>query len=351
MLVINSRQQLNALATGSVAAIGNYDGVHLGHQQILNNLRQQYPNRPLTVITFEPSPREFFSPATAPPRLSRMADKLSRLKACGVDQVLVLPFDAELASMSADEFVQTILVTGLQIHALSVGEDYRYGENRSGDIHSLATYDFELLVQKNVLTSAHFKASVDDDAGDGAGANHHIRISSTLIRQHLLAGDFASAADLLGEPYWLTGEVIKGQQLGRTIGFPTLNLDLQGQLPPLSGVYAVTAMLMQSSEFDPLASPQSVVIENSINNNTDATNATNAPQYYQGIANYGTRPSVDNGQPSLEVHLFDFSDDVYGQHCRVNFAAKIRDEQRFADLAALQQQIQQDIIEAQALLA
>lgn len=292
MHIIRGLSELHTAQSQGVAAIGNYDGVHLGHQAILSALCHAQPNLPLTVVTFEPTPKEFFDPEYAPPRLSALPDKLTRLEVCGVQQVLVLDFDAELAAMSADEFVQQVLVDGLQIHTLSVGEDYRYGANRAGDVATLAAYPLALLVQNNVLAE-------------------QARISSTRIRKALLAGDLALAENMLGESYWLSGEVVQGQQLGRTMGFPTLNIDLQNQRPPLGGVYAVTA------ELD--------------------------GQEYDAVANYGTRPTVDNGQPSLEVHVLDFANDVYGQRCRVKFRSKIRDEKRFADLSELQQQIEQDV--------
>lgn len=304
-----SEQQ--ALARPTAVALGNYDGVHLGHQAILTQLQSQAPDLPLTLVTFEPTPREFFAPDTAPPRLTNLANKLQRLESCGVQQVVVLSFDETLAAMTANDFVQQVLVDGLQAQHVSVGEDYRYGAARSGDVQSLAQYPFTVHVQRNILHSS-------------------TRVSSTAIRACLLADDFGQAEQLLGAPYWISGVVVQGQQLGRTIGFPTMNIDLQGQRPPLSGVYVVTARLGGAS--------------------------------YPAVANYGTRPSVDNGLPSLEVHVLDWpalqaegnidgNSDAYGQQCRVDFCSKLRNEQKFAGLDALMAQIAVDVEQARAWFA
>ncbi|WP_231975285.1 bifunctional riboflavin kinase/FAD synthetase [Geopseudomonas guangdongensis] len=289
---------------GCVATIGNFDGVHRGHQGVLARLRERAAQAglPSCVVIFEPQPREFFAPDKAPARISSLREKLELLRACGVDQVLCLTFNRRLRELSANQFVHQILVEGLGVVHLEVGDDFRFGCDRAGD--------FDLLVEAGQREGFSVESAATI-ALDG------VRISSTRVREVLAAADFAMAERLLGRPYCISGRVLHGQKLGRQLGAPTANLRLNRLRPALQGVYLV------STELD--------------------------GRRCAGVANIGTRPSVDgDGRAHLEVHLLDFSGDLYGRRLAVQFHRKLRDEQRFASLEALKSAIAADIAAARA---
>ncbi len=288
-----------------VATIGNFDGVHVGHRTILEALKQQAfeLNANVCVITFEPQPREYFQGDEAPVRLSSLREKLALLAGNGVDQVLCLPFNERLRSLSADEFVLQVLVKGLGIRYLIVGDDFRYGCDRKGGFSHLEAmgdkYGFEVYDTQTVLMKQG-------------------RVSSTRIRQALAENNLKAAQSMLGRPFTMIGRVIKGQQLGRTLGFPTANIRVCRHQLPLQGVFAVRT-LVNGHRFD-------------------------------AVANLGVRPSVAGIDPLLEVHMLDFMGDLYGQTLQVEFVAKIRDEQKFESLEALRAAITNDVKSARKLL-
>lgn len=287
---------------GSVATIGTFDGIHRGHQAILEQLRQVAREHgvPSVVIMFEPQPHEYFSRQSAPARLMSLSAKVQALFAAGVDRVLCLYFNAGLASLTAEDFVRQVLVDGLGIRHLVVGDDFRFGCDRRGD--------FALLQS----LGEHWGFGVSDTCTLTEGGE---RISSTRIRLLLEQGRLADAERLLGRPYCIGGRVGHGRQLGRTLGIPTANVQLRRYRSPLAGVYVVTAEV--------------------------------AGRRWPGVANVGVRPTVHAGeQPLLEVHLLDFDGDLYGQRLGVCFVEKLRDEHRFASLEELRAQLQQDIQQA-----
>ena len=283
--------------------IGNFDGVHLGHQALLGRIKVAANARSLSpaVLTFEPHPREFLAPHTAPTRLSTLREKLERIASQGIECAYVCRFGAALAACPAENFVKDILVDRLRVAHLVVGDDFRFGAQRTGDIALL-----QRLGQQHGFT-------VETLSGVACAGE---RVSSSLVRQALEAGDMEAAAQLLGQPYAISGRIVPGRQLGRRLGVPTANIRVKHHKPPLSGVFAV--------EVDGLPAGRRT-----------------------GVANLGLRPSLGGEMaPTLEVHLFDFSGDLYGAHICVRFLHKLRDEQVFASLDALQQQIAQDIVSA-----
>ncbi|MES2673277.1 MAG: bifunctional riboflavin kinase/FAD synthetase [Pseudomonadota bacterium] len=295
-----------------VATIGSFDGVHLGHQAILQQLIDvaRAQNLPTVVIVFEPQPHEFFAGDKAPARLMRLREKVSALWAAGVDRILCLRFNQELRGLSAEQFIDRVLVNGLGIKHLVVGDDFRFGCDRRGDFSLLTTRGSQLgFVVSDTQTLAI--------AGE--------RVSSTRIRELLELGDFVQAAKLLGKPYSIHGRVVYGKQLGRQLGVPTANVDLRRYRSPLHGVFAVIAKFADGSS-------------------------------YQGVANIGVRPTLKkNGEPGekkplLEVHLFNFSRDIYGAVIDVEFRHKLRDEKKFGSLDELKAQLQLDILQAQDFL-
>jgi len=307
MQLVRGLHNLRPQHRGCVATIGNFDGVHRGHQAVLARLfeRAAELNLPSCVVIFEPQPREFFAPATAPVRLSRLADKVDLLASAGVDRVLCLAFNQRLRELSADAFVRAVLVDGLGVAHLEVGDDFRFGCDRSGD--------FAFLQQ----AGRSYGFTVEEAAtAEFAGS----RISSTRVREALQVADFVEAENLLGRPFAIDGRVMHGQKLGRELGAPTANVQLKRHRVPLSGVFLV------SVELDGVVHP--------------------------GVANIGVRPSVKtDGFAHLEVHLLDFSGDLYDRRVSVVFHHKLREEQRFASLEALKSAIAADIDAARALLA
>jgi len=300
---------------GCVATIGNFDGVHLGHQAILQQLKKQGEKHglPTVVMMFEPQPREFFAPDQAPARLANMSEKLQDLASFGIDYVLCLPFNQKLRSMSADQFIQSILLDGLKISHLIVGDDFRFGCDRTGDYQ---------LLQK---TGSESGFSVEDTKTFELEGE---RVSSTRVRECLSANDLESANKLLGRPYRMSGRIGYGRQLGRTIGVPTANVILQRNKLPMTGVYAVKA-----TEITVAACHESSV--------QDQDGKT---VEWQGVANIGVKPTVaGTPEPSLEVHIFDFSDDLYGKRLTIEFCQKIREEKKFNGLDELKAAIANDM--------
>jgi riboflavin kinase/FMN adenylyltransferase len=291
-------------------AIGNFDGVHRGHQALLARLREVASSMGLesAVMTFEPHPREFFAaragdPSKAPKRIASLRDKLASLSRAGVDRVTVEHFNAHFASLTPQDFVEKILVHGLHVKWLIVGDDFCYGARRAGNVQTLIEagqqYGFAVETQPTVT-------------------NDGTRVSSSAVRNALEAGDFAQAAVLLGHPYSITGHVIHGKKLGRSIGFPTLNMPIAHKHPALSGIYVVQ---VHGLEDHPLP----------------------------GVASIGVRPTVDDsGRVLLETHLFDYAQPCYGRLVRVEFLKKLRDEEKYVDVPTLTAAIARDIAQARA---
>ncbi|MCP5125338.1 MAG: bifunctional riboflavin kinase/FAD synthetase [Gammaproteobacteria bacterium] len=303
MEFIRGQHNLRPRHHGCVATIGNFDGVHLGHQAILAQLAELAGRLrlPRLVITFEPQPQEFFAgPAAPPARLMRLREKLLALEGLGIERVLCLAFDQRLAAMPAETFIEDLLVARLGVRHLVIGDDFRFGYRRAGD--------FAMLVSAG---QQHGFEVVDNNSYMVDGE----RVSSTRVRQALGWGDLELAAQLLGRPYDMCGRVAHGDRRGRTLGFPTANIYLHRRATPVYGVYAVV-----------MSGP--------------------GLKLWPGVANVGRRPTVQGVREQLEVHLLDFQGDLYGKHVKVDFLHYLRPEQRFASLDALRQQIQQDEQEA-----
>lgn len=292
------------VAGPTALAIGNFDGVHLGHGALLGRLGEvarQY-SLPPTILSFEPHPREFFSPASAPARLTTFREKLELLGEAGVAQAMICRFNAAFAALSAEQFVDRVLVGGLRVRYVIIGDDFRFGKGRLGDFSMLqaagSQYGFDVEAMGSV--------TVDGE-----------RVSSSGVRTALAAGDMAHAARLLGRPYIIDGQVAHGQKIGRQLGFATANIRIKHNPLPMTGVFAV--------QVDGLGDLQ-----------------------LPGVANLGVRPTLGGTRPLLEVHLFDFDRDIYGKHISVRFVHKLRDEQRFPNFDALKAQIAADAAAARA---
>lgn len=303
----------NAAARAPCAlTIGNFDGVHLGHQALLGRVRDAADGLGLeaAVMTFEPHPREFFAQragdlSKAPPRIANLRDKLQSLSDNGIDRVIVEHFSAPFAALSPQEFTEKVLVEGLHVKWLMVGDDFCYGARRAGNVAMLQEagkrYGFHVETLPTVM-------------------NGSTRISSSAVRSALAEGDFAHAEQLLGHPYAISGHVIHGQKLGRTLGFPTLNLRVPHR-PSLSGIFIVQVHGL-------------------------------ADQPLAAVASLGVRPTVDDsGRVLLEVHVFDFNQQCYGRQVRVEFLQKIRDEEKYVDLPTLTAAIDRDADIARAYFA
>jgi riboflavin kinase/FMN adenylyltransferase len=298
----------NPLDCGCVATIGNFDGVHLGHQMIINNLVEQGKKLglPTVVVLFEPHPLEYFKATEAPPRLTRLREKIAHIKMLPVDLVMVLKFGEQLANLEPEVFVSKYLVEGLAVRLLVVGDDFRFGKQRRGNFRLLKTLGIE------------HSFSVNDTA---TLLNDGQRISSTAIRQVLAAGDLDQAKQLLGRSYSVCGRVVHGDGRGRQLGFPTANIQLFRKKSPVCGVFAVTALGISK-------------------------------QPVSGVANVGIRPTVGGEQRVLlEVHLFDFDQDLYGKRVEIIFQQRIREERKFASFQQLTEQIAKDAQQARQLLA
>ena len=297
---------LPAFADASVAlTIGNFDGVHRGHQAMLQRLLEAAEDLrlPSAVMTFEPHPREFFAPDSAPPRLANLRTKLEQFRKFRLDRVYVTRFDAKLAALSPDAFVDDVLVARLGIRWVLVGDDFRFGKGRAGDLATLRAH------AKTFSVEAMATVEVEGE-----------RASSTAVRAALARGDLEHARALLGRPFAIAGRVIHGEKLGRTLGFPTANIAL-GRQPPLLGIYAVNVHGLPGGS-------------------------------RTGVASVGVRPTVDaSGKPLLEVFVFDFDAAVYGRRVTVEFLHKLRDEARYPDLDTLARQIRVDVDDARKYFA
>jgi riboflavin kinase / FMN adenylyltransferase len=308
VLLIRGQHNLRPMHRGCVATIGNFDGVHRGHQAVLEALRAKADSLglPSLLITFEPQPLEYFRPDQAPARLTRPREKLELIRAAGIDRVLLLRFDQDLAMMPAETFVERVLVNGLGIRHLYVGDDFRFGRDRLGD--------FALL--RSIGAQAGFEVENLPTISDHCG-----RISSTRVREALAAGDMQTAACCLGRGYRMSGRVEHGHKRGRSIGFPTMNVGVARLHSPLRGVFAVQVEGLDASPLD-------------------------------GVANIGNRPTLQgDNRFVLEVHLFDFDRDIYGEQVSVHFIKYLRGEEKFESFEALRVQILEDARQAREYLA
>ena len=300
---VQNLKSLTAGLKGSAVSIGSFDGVHLGHQAVLTELIQQAKSNGLfsVAMTFEPQPREYFNELRAPARLMRLREKVEVLSSLGIDQIVCLKFNKVLRALSAQDFIIRVLVEGLRVKHLIVGDDFRFGCDRSGDFSMLYEYG-----------KANGFSVKNTDTFESQGE----RISSTLVRRIISEGDFPRAEELLGRPFEIKGRVMHGKKLGRKLGFPTANININRLRAPLSGVYAV--LVKTESEI------------------------------FEGAANVGIRPTIgDLERPLLEVHIFNFDRDIYGSFLRVQFLHKIRDELKFNDLGRLATRIQKDMNQIQ----
>lgn len=308
MELIRGLHNLRPGHRGCVATIGAFDGVHCGHQAVIRQLLQKSAALalPSIVIVFEPLPREYFAPLNAPARLTSFREKFLALQALGVDRILRVRFTEHLQTMSAQEFIDTLFVRGLGVSHVALGDDFRFGNDREGDFRLLSAqgerYGFD--VEPTVTFAIHGE-----------------RVSSTRIRQALEEADFELAEALLSRPYSISGKVVYGRQLGRSLGFPTANLELNRLRAPLSGVYAV-----------------------------EVTGA--GLEKAKGVANVGTRPTVnDSIKANLEVHLLDLNQELYGRRIEVVFKHKLRDEKKFESVDELKENIARDVDNARLWFA
>ncbi|GGZ11833.1 bifunctional riboflavin kinase/FAD synthetase [Shewanella fodinae] len=307
MELIRGIHNIQTRHRGCVLTIGNFDGVHRGHAEVIANLvkKARQLELPATLMTFEPQPQELFAGQNAPARISLLRDKIALLAELGVDRLLCVRFDKKFAQLPPEQFIESLLVDKLGVRYLVVGDDFCFGQQRRGN--------FDMLKQAG---EQHGFAVVNTDSflvGDQ-------RVSSTMVRDALAKGNLELTRRLLGHPFTLSGRVVHGQQLGRTLGFPTANIALKRQVVPVRGVFAVRLSWPGSTPFD-------------------------------GVANVGFRPTVKGQNCLLEVNLFDFSGDLYGQRVEVELVAKIRDEKPFHSLDALQKQIMNDADKVKALLS
>ena len=291
---------------GSVVCIGAFDGLHLGHRALVRRAvgRAQALGVPAVALSFEPLPREFFARDQPPPRLTLARGKVQGLRELGADGVGLLRFDAKLSAMTAEDFVRRLLVQRLAAREVWIGPEFRFGHKRGGDLPLLQAMGAELGFSAGEIEPVQALGE---------------RVSSTRIREALRAGDFLQAENLLGRPYAIGGRVVRGKQLGRTLGFPTANLRFP-KTPALSGIYATWVHGLGDK---PMAS----------------------------VSSFGTRPTVQGVEPLLEAHLFDFDGDLYGRHIEVEFVAKLRDELKFPDLPSLTEQMHRDADNARRLLS
>ncbi len=292
---------------GCVLTVGNYDGVHLGHQQMIGVLKARAAQlrSAATVLVFEPSSKEFIDPDGAPPRLTRWREKFLALAAQGVERLVTLRFDERMRAMTPRSFVDELIVERLGTRHMVVGDDFRYGSNAGGTIESLRAAGQEHGFGVEQIAPFCF---------DG------VRVSSTAVRERLELADYPGAARLLGRPYRMIGRVVRGRRLGRALGFPTANLRLMRRKPP---VWGISAVWVHGIDSRPLP----------------------------GVASLGTRPTVNGVEPLLEAHVFDFSGDLYGRAIEVEFVAKLRDEVKFESLDAMMVQMEIDGARARDLLS
>lgn len=293
---------------GCVASVGNYDGIHLGHQQVINSLAANGRSfrLPTTIITFEPHPMEFFVPRKAPARLMTVREKVLAMQELGVDRLCVLKFNHELANTEPESFIRVLLAEKLGVRHIVVGDDFRFGRNRRGDFKMLCSVgqQFGISVERTESFTV---------AGE--------RVSSTRIRSALAAGNLKRAAELLGRDYSMTGRVVRGEGNGALWGFPTANIVPKFQNVPVQGVFAVEVDLRGAAVPVP------------------------------GAASVGKRPTLGGRYVVLEVHLLDFDDTLYGKSIRVRFLDKLRDQKKFSSVETMCQHIRQDIIRTREFFA
>ena len=288
---------------GCVATIGNFDGVHLGHQKVISKILEKSKSLglPSMVITFEPTAKEFFLKQHAPSRLTNFREKFCQISELGIENFVCLQFNKTLASMPAEKFIEKILVEGLRIKNLTVGDNFRFGKDRIGDFDLLQKYAGKFNYEVNNTKSY---------------AHKDLRVSSTLIREYLANGALTRAKEMLGRDYSISGHVVHGDKNGRTINFPTANIPIKRKKSAISGVFAVDVLM------------------------------ENGDQHY-GVANIGHRPTVGGTRTQLEVHIFQFSQEIYGNHIKVTFRKKLRNEKKFDSFEELKKQIQLDAQSAQ----
>ncbi len=290
----------------SVVTVGNFDGMHRGHLSLIERCREKASQRDVVaVVTFEPLPQAFFRPDQEPARLSTVYQKLSSFQAAGVELVWLMRFGKDLASLSARGFVRQVLHADMHAKCVVVGEDFRFGRDREGTVAMLKQFGAEMGFAVETVAAV--------ECGDQ-------RISSSRIRQQLAAGDFQSAAECLGRPFRMEGRVVRGANLGKKLGYPTANLRIRARPSPLQGVFAVYARCA-------------------------------GDRWWAGVSNLGWRPAVGGKEPLLEVHFFDFDQDLYGQRLEVQFVAKLRDERDFERIDDLVVQMKNDEAQARACLA
>jgi riboflavin kinase/FMN adenylyltransferase len=307
MEFVRGLHNLSPRHRGCALTVGNYDGVHLGHQAMIRVVRARAAvlKVPAVVLAFEPSSKEFLDPTNAPPRLTRWREKFLHLAESGVDRFISLRFDEKMRDMKHEEFVQRVMVNALGVRHMVVGPDFRYGSAAAGSVDSMRDvgeiHGFEV---EQISAVAHDLT----------------RISSTRVREYLAAGQYDAAAEMLGRRYRMIGRVTHGKKLGRTLGFPTANLPLKRKKSPVWGVLAVRVYGISS-------------------------------QGLPAVASLGTRPTVNGVEPLLEVHVFDFNGDLYGRPLEVEFVQKLRDEEKFASLDAMVEQMKVDAIQARSALS
>jgi riboflavin kinase/FMN adenylyltransferase len=296
------------LERGSVATIGAFDGLHLGHRRILERVRElaQESGLPSLVFSFEPTPKEYFSRQSPPARLMKFREKYSALEELGVSAFYCPRFSPAFAGLEPDEFVDDLLIRLLNVRHLVVGDDFQFARNRAGKMADLERKGAEHGFTVEQVGSVNV-------AGE--------RVSSSAVRRALAEGDAERARQLLGNWYRMSGKVVRGQLLGRELGMPTANVKLNRKLSPVQGIFAVRTAGIEPGK------------------------------WLDGVASVGTRPTVNGTEPLLEVHIFDFDRDIYGAHIQVEFVAKLRDEERFDDLETLRNQMFIDADQARDILA
>jgi riboflavin kinase/FMN adenylyltransferase len=307
MELIRSLHNLREHHRKCVATIGNFDGLHLGHQAIISQLKDiaNTYDLPTVVIIFEPQPQEYFSPENAPTRLTRLREKVEELSRLGVDRLVVLRFDEELANLSAREFVELLLIEGLDIRHLVVGDDFRFGKDRQGDYATLEMMANEFGYELDHTDTCSFEGE---------------RISSTRIRQTLANDDLQLASQLLGRGYAISGRVVHGDKRGRELGFATANMELHRLHSPVTGVYVTRVHGIDDKS-------------------------------YPAVTSIGTRPMFDGEGMRLETHILDFDEILYAKHIRVEFLQKLRPESKYSDIDALIKAIESDIENARQYFA
>ena len=294
------------VAGGSVATIGAYDGLHLGHRKLLEAVLQASADEdlPSIVMSFEPTPKEFFSASSPPARLMRFREKFEALAEAGVDIFFCPRFDARMRGMTADTFIRQLLIHAMNVRQLVIGDDFRFAEGGRGTVEHLRragnTLDFSVTQVPSVIV-------------DGE------RVSSTAIRQALWEGDLARANRLLGRHYSMSGSVIRGDRLGRALGYPTANVNLRRRQSPVMGIFAARVRGLGQKPLD-------------------------------AVASVGTRPTFGGTKPLLEVHIFDFDRDIYGAYIHVDFIARLRSEEKFAGARELIEQMHEDSARAREIL-